>query len=75
MAVMRLNVPRHKWNDIQIAAVTLGLDIAPDHPGETEDITAVEVTGTWEKLQQALNRAGNGIRLVGVFERRPNGTR
>lgn len=75
MAVMRLKVPRHKWNDITVAAVTFGLDIAPDHPTEEEEVTDVEVTGSWEKLQQALNRAGNGIQLVAVFMRRPNGMR
>lgn len=75
MAVMRLKVPRPKWNDITIAAITLGLDMAPDQPIETGEATDVEVTGSWQKLQQALNRAGNGIQLVGVFKLRPNGMR
>lgn len=72
---MRLKVPRPKWNDITISAITLGLDIAPDSPAEDGETTDVEVTGTWTKLQQCLNKAGNGIQLVGVFTRRPNGMR
>lgn len=72
MPVMILNVPRPKWNDVQMAAATHGLDIAPDRPAE-EGPTRVEITGSWEKLQQTLNKAGNGVRMVGVATRRPNG--
>lgn len=50
------------------AVVDLGLDIEPDRPHQSGD-TEVTVSGSWEKLQCALNRTGKPVALVEVQAR------
>lgn len=49
-----LDVPRPAWNDTVMAAVVFGLDMSPDSPEEVGP-SKVEMTGSWEKLQQAYS--------------------
>lgn len=58
-----------------MAAVLYGLLASPEEPDRDGDVTLVELTGDIPKLQQAFNRAGNGVRLIAMFERKPNGER
>jgi len=55
MAVLVLDVPIPAWNNVVFQAAMLGLDLVPDDHRETGN-TVVEITGTWEKLNQVLTR-------------------
>lgn len=73
MAVMVLDVPVPAWNETVLQCVLYGLDICPeDH---REGNTIVEITGTWEKLQQVLTRIKSKgpefPELLAVMESKP----
>jgi hypothetical protein len=55
MPVMVLDVPIPAWNQVVLQSVLHGLDMSPDNHRSVGS-TIVEVTGTWEKLQQVLTR-------------------
>lgn len=71
MPVMVLDVPVRAWNEVVLQTVLHGLDMCPDIHRE-HGSTVVEVTGTWEKLNQVLariKRKGPEIpELLGVME-------
>jgi ribosome biogenesis protein Tsr3 len=56
MPVMVLEVPLPAWNQVVIQSVLFGLDMSPDKHSESGKPTVVEVTGSWEKLQQAYSK-------------------
>lgn len=51
VAILKVSVPQ--WNTVEIAASIFGLDMAPDTPEGV--VTAVEICGSPEKLQQMMN--------------------
>jgi hypothetical protein len=55
MPVIVLDVPVPAWNEVVIQSVLYGLDMSPDSHRQ-EGNTIVEITGTWEKLNQVLTR-------------------
>lgn len=55
MAVLVLDVPIPCWNNVIFQAAMLGLDVSPDDHREKGN-TVVEITGTWEKLNQVFTR-------------------
>jgi len=55
MAVMVLDVPVPAWNNVIFQSAMLGLDVTPDSHREKGN-TVVEITGTWEKLNQVFTR-------------------
>lgn len=75
MAVMVLDVPAPAWNEVVLQTTLFGLDICPESHREQGN-TVVEITGTWEKLQQVLTRIklkGPEIpELLGVMESKEN---
>lgn len=56
MPVLTLEVPERSWNDVVMSAIVFGLDMWPDNHGNTGKPTVVELSGSWQKLQQAFNR-------------------
>lgn len=55
MAVAVLDVPISAWNNVVFQCAMLGLDMEPyDH--REKGNTIVEITGTWEKLNQVFTR-------------------
>jgi ribosome biogenesis protein Tsr3 len=75
MAVMVLDVPTPEWNNVVFQSAMLGLDISPDDHREKGN-TVVEITGTWEKLNQVFARIkAREIRafteLLAVMESKP----
>jgi len=74
MAVIVLDVPIPAWNNVVFQSAMLGLDISPDNHRERGN-TIVEITGTWEKLNQVLTRIkkwGPEIpELLAVMESKP----
>jgi hypothetical protein len=55
MPVMVLDVPIPAWNQVVLQSTLYGLDLTPDDH-RAEGNTIVEITGTWEKLNQVLTR-------------------
>jgi hypothetical protein len=55
MPVMVLDVPVECWNETVVQSVLYGLDFHPDYHQEKGN-TLVEITGTWEKLNNTLTR-------------------
>lgn len=54
MPVMVLDVPSLAWNEVVLQSTLYGLDMCPDSHRENQR-TVVEITGSWEKLNQVLN--------------------
>lgn len=69
MAVLILKVQRPQWNNVEMAAAIFGLDMAPDCP--EDETTAVEISGSVEKLQQVLTHIGRGPQLITVVDQLP----
>jgi hypothetical protein len=67
MPVMRLEVPRANWNNLQIAAVKAGLDMEPDEPSTEDESTPVEISGSLEMLQLVLIEGGKEVALIDVL--------
>lgn len=55
MAVAVLDVPIPAWNNVVFQCAMLGLEFTPDNHRENGN-TVVEITGTWEKLNQVFTR-------------------
>lgn len=55
MPVAVLDVAISAWNEVVIQSVLLGIDMTPDVHRE-QGSTLVELTGTWEKLRQVVER-------------------
>lgn len=53
VAVLDVTIPA--WNEVVIQSVLLGVDMTPDTHREQGN-TLVELTGTWEKLRQVVER-------------------
>jgi hypothetical protein len=74
MAVMVLDVPVAAWNQVVLQSTLYGLDMWPDDHRQAGN-TVVEITGTWEKLNQVLARIkrwGPEIpELLAVMESKP----
>jgi hypothetical protein len=75
MPAIVVDVPRTLWNEVVLQSIMHGLDMFPDRP--TGPTTVVEITGSWDKLNQVYSRAqrrGNGdsrISLITVAEKLP----
>ena len=71
MPVMVLDVPSSAWNETVLQSVLYGLDMCPD-THRSEGSTVVEITGSWEKLNQVLNKVKRRTfvapQLLGVME-------
>lgn len=74
MAVLVLDVPVAAWNNVVFQSAMLGLDLTPDSHRERGN-TIVEITGTWEKLNQVLTRirkwGPHYPELLAVMESKP----
>lgn len=53
VAVLDVQIPT--WNRVVIESVLHGIDMYPDTHRATGN-TVVELTGTWEKLNQVINK-------------------
>ena len=56
MPVMTLEVPEPSWNHVVMQTVLFGLDIWPMEHSTDGKPTVVQVTGSWQKLQQVYTR-------------------
>lgn len=72
--MMVLDVPIPCWNTVAFQSAMLGLDFTPDYHRETGN-TVVEITGTWEKLNQVftqIKKWGPEVpKLLAVMESKP----
>lgn len=55
MPVMVLDVPAPAWNEVSLQCTLFGLDLCPEYRNSKGN-TVVEITGTWEKLNEVLTR-------------------
>jgi hypothetical protein len=73
MPVIVLDVPIPAWNTVAFETAMLGLDLTPDYHREKGN-TVVEITGTWDKLNQVFTRIkkwGPSVpQLLAVMERK-----
>lgn len=71
---MVLDVPNPAWNQVVLQATLFGLDMCPE-THSSKGNTVVEITGTWEKLNEALARIKKKgpefPELLGVMESKP----
>jgi hypothetical protein len=55
MPVAVVSVPLPLWNHVVLQATLFGLEMFPDKP--TGENTVIELTGTWDKLNEVYNRS------------------
>jgi hypothetical protein len=67
MPVLVLDVPVQSWNEVVIQAVCFGVDMTPEDHRENGN-TIVELTSTWEKLDQVFTRISQRVK-VDVLDR------
>ncbi len=70
-----IRVPDSLWNHVNVKATLFGVDVFPEHP--TGDITTVELTGSWDKLNSLVKLVrrpivdGRRVALITVAEKLP----
>jgi len=66
MPVVVLDVEIPAWNEVVLQSVLFGIDMTPDNHRDKGN-TVVELTGTWDKLNSAVNRIHKKQPMVPVL--------